>query len=76
MIICDRCNKTNTEFNSFDMRVNLEEVKTRMTFSGSRWVKRLVKKYILKLLHRDVIKRVNICQSCTSKMLRGMDKDK
>jgi hypothetical protein len=73
---CDRCNKTNSEFSTFDVRVSLDEVAQRSRFNGSSWTRRLFKKYLGVLLKDPVTKTVNVCQTCTSRMLRKLDKDK
>lgn len=74
-MICDRCNKPNTEFSHFVIEVDLEQVKDRVQFSGSSWLKRVVTRYVNRLLGTHITRKVSICQSCQSKMFRNLDKD-
>ena len=73
---CDRCKLGNTEFSEFDMDVSLDPVKNRTTIEGSSWVKRLVIRYVNRLLGTDLVVKVKVCQTCQSKMFRKLDKDK
>lgn len=75
MKLCDRCGKTNMEFSTFTVETDLDQVKNRVTFSGSSWIKRVVQRYVNALLDTKVSKEVNVCQTCQSLMFRNLDKD-
>lgn len=76
MKLCDRCSKTNTEFSEFDITIDLESVKDRSKFSGSSWIRKVVIRYISRLLDKPLRRTVTICQTCSSQMFRKLDKDK
>ena len=74
-MICDRCGKTNTEFRSFEILVDISEAKNGVNFKVSNWIREVFMRYINALLNTKITREVNVCQSCISKMFRKLDKN-
>jgi ribosomal protein L37AE/L43A len=72
--VCDRCGKENTEYSSFKVKVDISEVKNRVKFNGSSYLKRVIKRYVNALLNTEIETEIKVCQKCQSEMFRRLDK--
>jgi len=70
-MICSRCGQTNTEFSTYWVLKKVKDIQ----LAQCGWKARCIGKLFKLFKEVEIITEVDICQSCTSKMFRKLDKD-
>lgn len=73
---CSCCGLNNTEAARFNIKQNGSILLNQITFRPNSYIKRVVYRYLLRILRIQYSTDILLCQKCISKFFRNLRKDK